>query len=117
MVGLRAITRRVPPIATEEMIIVLLWVKRDETNPEPSSPAQYPREMKRKRAPASPCPMFRSPSMVGSRGASTMRERKLIKNIPVRKSSDGICERKVTIVITPHAVDYVAWKVISRLVI
>ena len=33
-------------------MIVLLWVKRDETYPEPRSPTQYPREMKRKRDPA-----------------------------------------------------------------
>jgi hypothetical protein len=34
--------------------------------------------------------MCRSVSTAGSRGARIIRERKLIKKIPVRKSSDGI---------------------------
>jgi hypothetical protein len=81
-------------MTTEETTIVLLWVRRDEMNPEHKSPTQYPREMKRKKDPATPCPILRSPSIVGNSGARAIRERKLRKKIPARKSSAGICERK-----------------------
>jgi hypothetical protein len=54
--------------------------------------------------------MCRSPSIVGSRGARTIRARKLRKKIPARKSSAGICERKGIIV------TLLASEVIARLV-
>jgi hypothetical protein len=81
---------REPPTTTEETIIVHLWVRREEMNPDPKSPTQYPIEMKRKKDPASPCPICRSPSIAGSSGARAIRERKLRKKIPARKRSDGI---------------------------
>jgi hypothetical protein len=45
--------------------------------------------MKKKSEPASLCPMFRSLSIVGSRGERITRVRKLIKNIAVRKRRKG----------------------------
>jgi hypothetical protein len=71
-------------------MIVRLWVRRDETNPEPNSAGKYPREIKRKREPASPCPMFRSLSIVGNKGARNTLERKLGKKIRVKHRSGGI---------------------------
>jgi hypothetical protein len=83
-VSLRETARSDPPTVIEEKVIVLLWVKRDERNPEPKSPAEYPREIKRKREPASPCPMFSSLSIVGIRGARTILERTLRKWMAAR---------------------------------
>jgi len=88
-VWLRETARSEPPTATDERIMVRLWVRRDETNPEPIRPMKKPREMKKKSEPASLCPMFRSLSIVGSRGERITRVRKLIKNIAVRKRRKG----------------------------
>jgi hypothetical protein len=66
---------------------------REETNPEESNPRQYPKEIRRKRAPASSCPIFKSPSTVGIRGDKIIRERKFRKKIPTRKRRGPIWER------------------------
>jgi transposase len=71
-------------------MIVRLWVRRDETNPEPNSDGKYPRERKRKREPASPCPMFKSLSIVGNKGARNTLERKLRKKMRVTQRRGGI---------------------------
>jgi hypothetical protein len=51
---------------------------------------QYPKEIKRKKDPASSWPIFRSFSTVGNRGDSTIRERKFKKKIPTRKKRGTI---------------------------
>jgi hypothetical protein len=63
-------------------------------NPETNSPAQYPSVMKKKKAPASSCPIFRFTSIVGMRGERITLERKLMKKIPTRNSSGPPWERK-----------------------
>jgi hypothetical protein len=46
--------------------------------------AKYPREISKKKEPASPWPTLRSFSIVGRRGESAIRERKFKKKIPAR---------------------------------
>jgi hypothetical protein len=46
--------------------------------------AKYPREISKKKEPASPWPTLRSFSIVGRRGESTIRARKFKKKIPAR---------------------------------
>jgi hypothetical protein len=46
--------------------------------------------MMKKRDPASPCPIFRSFSTVGIRGARTILERKFNRKIPARKRRGAI---------------------------
>jgi hypothetical protein len=65
--------------------MVLLWLSREETKPDPRSIGQYPSEMMKKRDPASPWPIFRSFSTVGIRGARAILERKFNRKIPARK--------------------------------
>jgi hypothetical protein len=74
----------------EERRMVLLWVKREEMKPEKSNPIQYPREIMKKRDPASSCPTFKSFSTVGIRGDRIIRERKFKKKIPTRKRRGAI---------------------------
>jgi hypothetical protein len=50
--------------------------------------------MMKKRDPASPCPIFRSFSTVGIRGARMILERKFSRKIPVRKRKGAIWDRK-----------------------
>jgi hypothetical protein len=76
---------RAPPRARAERRMVFLWVRREEMKPEKNNPIQYPREIMKKREPASSCPIFRSFSTVGNRGESTIREMKFKKKIPTRK--------------------------------
>jgi len=83
-VWLRETAKSDTPTATDERIIVLLWVSRDETNPEPKTPVKKPSEIFRKREPAVPCPMFRSPSIAGNRGVRNILARNVRKKIPVR---------------------------------
>jgi len=78
----------------EERRIVFLWVRREEIKPEKSNPIQYPREIMKKREPASPWPTFKSFSTVGIRGERIMRERKFRKKIPTRKRRGTIWERR-----------------------
>jgi hypothetical protein len=69
----------------DERKIVFLWVRREEIKPESSNPIQYPREIMKKREPASSWPTFKSFSTVGIRGERMIRERKFMKKIPTRK--------------------------------
>jgi hypothetical protein len=55
---------------------------------------QYPKDIMKKKDPASSCPIFRSFSTVGNRGDSTTREMKFKKKIPTRKRRGTIWERK-----------------------
>jgi hypothetical protein len=50
--------------------------------------------MMKKRDPASSCPIFRSSSMVGNRGARRIREIKFKKKMTTRKSNGPIRERR-----------------------
>jgi hypothetical protein len=59
-------------------------------NPEPKSPTETPRAIERKREPAAPCPICKSPSTVGIRGARMILEMTLRKCIPTRQSRSGI---------------------------
>jgi hypothetical protein len=68
-------------------MIARLCSRREETNPEKNNPTQYPSVMRKKKDPASSCPIFRSPSTVGIRGERITLERKLMKKIPTRKRS------------------------------
>jgi hypothetical protein len=54
---------------------------------------QYPKDIMKKKDPASSCPIFRSFSTVGNRGDRTMREIKFKKKIPTRKRRGDIWER------------------------
>jgi hypothetical protein len=56
--------------------------------------AKYPREISKKKEPASPCPTPRSFSIVGRRGESAIRERKFKKKIPARLRSGPKDEEK-----------------------
>ena len=76
-VELRETATSDPPRVADERAIVHLWARRDETNPEPKSPEKKPREIQKKREPASACPMFKSRSIVGIRGDRIILERKL----------------------------------------
>jgi hypothetical protein len=75
-------------------MMVLRWLSREETNPDPKSSIQYPREIRRKREPASSCPNFRSCSTVGIRGDKTILARKLRRKVPTRKRSGPAWGRK-----------------------
>jgi hypothetical protein len=63
-------------------------------NPEPKSARQYPKEMRKKRDPASSCPIFNSNSIVGIRGDRMILERKFKRKISTRNTSDPTWERK-----------------------
>jgi len=51
---------------------------------------QYPKDITKKKDPASSWPIFRSFSMVGNRGARIIRETKFKKKIPTRKRRGAI---------------------------
>jgi hypothetical protein len=55
---------------------------------------QYPREIRKKKDPASPWPTRRSFSIVGRRGENVIRERKFKKKIPARLKSGPKDEEK-----------------------
>jgi hypothetical protein len=88
-VELRETASSDPPRVTDERTIVHLWVRRDETNPEPKSPEKKPREIQKKREPASVCPIFKSLSIVGIRGDRIILERKLREKIAVKYRRNG----------------------------
>jgi len=56
--------------------------------------AKYPREISKKKEPASPWPTPRSFSIVGRRGESAIRDRKFKKKIPARLNSGPNDEEK-----------------------
>lgn len=95
--------KNAPLTVTEERRMVLLWLSREEIKPEKITMMQYPREMIKKRAPASPCLNFKSSSIVGIRGDRIIRERKFERKIPTRKNSGPISERKGVETASPFA--------------
>jgi len=69
------------------MIIVRLWLKREDTNPDPIRVMKYPSEIIKNRAPASAWVRFRSISMRGVRGAGAIRAIKFRKKMDVKSKS------------------------------
>jgi len=74
-------------------MIVFLWVRRDEINPDASRVEKYPRDIRRKRDPASAWLKARSDLTLGIKGAKTIREMKLTKKIDVNSKSGVSWER------------------------
>jgi len=87
----KEITIRVKPMARFETTTVRRWVKWDDMKPEHKRVIKYPREISRKKAPASAWLKDKSASTLGRKGARKMRDRKLTKKISVNKSSAGSC--------------------------
>jgi len=79
------------------MIMVFLWVRMEETNPDPSRATKYPIEITRKSEPASTWLMPISFSIAGIKGEKMILEIKFRKKIDVRKRSCPICERNKTL--------------------
>ncbi len=75
---------KVRPIAVLEIMMVRLWLKREDTNPDPISVMKYPREIIKNRTPASAWVRFRSISIRGVRGAGVIRDTKLRKKMDVK---------------------------------
>jgi len=86
--------RRVSPIMMDERVMVLRWESQEERKPEEIRPIQYPKETRKKREPASLCPIFNSSSIIGIKGEKTILERKFKEKIPTRKKMEPIWERK-----------------------
>jgi hypothetical protein len=72
------------PSALLAMIMVRLWLKREDTNPDPVRAIKYPIVIIKKRAPAFVWVRFNSISIRGARGAAMIRDTKLRKKIDVR---------------------------------
>jgi hypothetical protein len=72
------------------MMMVRLWLNREDTNPDPIRVMKYPSEIIKNSAPASAWVKFRSFSIQGFRGAGMIREIKLIKKIDARIRSGPI---------------------------
>ena len=76
-----------------ETMIVLRWVNRDEINPDASRVVKYPKEIIRKRDPASAWLKARSVLTLGINGAKMIRAMKFTKKIDVSsKSGDSWAE-------------------------
>ena len=75
------------PRAVLEIIMVRLWLKRDDTKPDPIRVMKYPTEIIKNNVPAPAWVRFRSVSIRGISGAGMIREPKLKKKIDVRISS------------------------------
>ena len=75
------------PRAVLEMMMVRLWLKRADTNPDPIRVMKYPSEIIKNSAPVSAWVRFRSISIRGARGAVVIRDIKLRKKMDVRISS------------------------------
>ena len=72
------------PRAVLEIVMALLWLKREDMNPDPIRVMKYPSEIIKNSAPASAWVRFRSVSILGTRGAGMMRPIKLRKKMDVR---------------------------------
>ena len=70
------------PSAVLDMMMVRLWLQREDTTPDPIRVIKYPREIIKNRAPVSAWVRFRSISMWGARGAGVIRDTKLRKKMP-----------------------------------
>jgi hypothetical protein len=80
---LNDVNKRAEPTAILENIIISLWVRRDEINPDKSRVVKYPRDINRKREPASAWLKASSDLTPGIKGARIMRDRKFTKKIEV----------------------------------
>jgi hypothetical protein len=80
----------------EEKVTVLLWVYREESHPDPKRAMKYPREISRKRNPASPWLRFNSFSISGIKGARVTLAKKFRKKIEVKIRSGLIWDRKLS---------------------
>jgi hypothetical protein len=78
-----------------ENMIVFLWVRRDEINPDASRVVKYPKEIRKNRDPASAWLKARSDLTLGIKGARTIREMKFTKKIEVSSKSGVSWERNV----------------------
>ena len=72
------------PRVVLEMIMVRLWLKREDTNPDPIRVMKYPSEIIKNKVPASAWVRFRSISIRGISGAGMIRETKLKKKSDVK---------------------------------
>jgi hypothetical protein len=81
------VTIKAKPRAVLAIAMVFLWLKREDTKPDPIRVRKYPREIIKNNVPASAWVRFRSFSIRGIRGAGVIRETKLKKKIDVRISS------------------------------
>jgi hypothetical protein len=66
------------------MIMVRLWLKREDTNPDPIRVMKNPIVIIKNRAPVSVWFRFNSISIRGARGAGVIRDTKLRKKMDVR---------------------------------
>jgi hypothetical protein len=73
------------PTVSAERMMVFLWLRREETKPDPISVKKYPKEIRKKRKPASPWLTRRSPSMVGNKGARIILETKFRQKMPAKR--------------------------------
>ena len=84
---LKEVVKRAAPIAMLENRIVCRWVNRDEMNPDASRVVKYPREIIRKRDPASAWLNASSVLTFGINGANMIRAMKFTKKIDVSSKS------------------------------
>lgn len=84
------------PTAIAETVMVFLWVIREDIYPDPGSDMKYPKERNRKSKLASPWLNPRSSSMVGSNGATMIREVKFDRKIDAINKMGGSCLRKAS---------------------
>jgi len=83
---LREMARKDSPRNVEERTIALRWLKLLETNPEQTVEIKSPAEIMKKSDPASPCPITRSFSILGIKGAKIILEVNITKKMEARKS-------------------------------
>ena len=84
------------PTVIAETVMVFLWVIREDIYPDPKSDMKYPKERNKKSEPASPWLNPKSSSMVGSNGATIIREVKFNKNMDAINKMGGSCVRKAS---------------------
>ena len=72
------------PKALLAIIMVRLWLRREDTNPDPVRTIKYPSVIIKNSAPAFAWVRFNSISIRGARGAGMIRDTKLRKKIDVR---------------------------------
>ena len=78
---LTEINEMAAPTAMAETVMVFLWVMREDIYPDPRRDMKYPNERNKKSEPASPWLNPKSSSIVGSNGATMIREVKFNKKI------------------------------------
>ena len=93
---LKDVIKRAVPIAMLENMIVLRWVNREEMNPDASRVVKYPKDISRKRDPASAWLNVRSVLTFGISGANIIRAMKFTKKIDVSSKSGDSWAAKFT---------------------